>query len=45
MKLFTSLDAKVDMHNTVLDEREKVLEGVKARLVNESGNVLGRGGQ
>lgn len=43
MKLFASFDAKVDAHNTVLDEREKALDGVKERLVHESGNVLGRG--
>jgi len=43
MKLFKNLDAKVDMHNTVLDERQKMLEGAKARLVHESGNVLGKG--
>jgi hypothetical protein len=43
MKLFASFDAKVEKHNTVLDEREKALDGVRARLVQESGNVLGRG--
>ncbi|KAG6839487.1 hypothetical protein C0991_002184 [Blastosporella zonata] len=41
MKLFASLDAKVDGHNQVLSEREKALEGVKARLVQESAHVLG----
>lgn len=41
MKLFASFDAKVDVHNGVLDEREKVLDGVKKRLVQESGSVLG----
>jgi hypothetical protein len=43
MKLFASFDAKVEKHNAVLDEREKALDGVRARLVQESGNVLGRG--
>jgi hypothetical protein len=43
MKLFASFDKKVDMHNNVLEEREKVLVGVRERLVLESGNVLGRG--
>jgi hypothetical protein len=43
MKLFGSFDAKVEKHNAVLDEREKALDGVRARLVQESGNVLGRG--
>ncbi|KAF8071554.1 hypothetical protein FPV67DRAFT_881494 [Lyophyllum atratum] len=41
MKLFASFDAKVDGHNTVLNGREKTLEAVKGRLVQESGNVLG----
>jgi len=43
MKLFASFDKKVDMHNNVLEEREKVLVGVREKLVVESGNVLGRG--
>lgn len=41
MKLFASFDAKVDGHNAVLDGREKTLEAVKGRLVQESANVLG----
>jgi len=45
MKLFANFDAKVDGHNAVLGEREKILDGVKARLVQESGNVLGGGGR
>jgi hypothetical protein len=43
MKLFASFDAEVEKHNAVLEEREKTLDGVKARLVQESGNVLGKG--
>jgi hypothetical protein len=43
MKLFASFDEKVDVHNNILEEREKVLVGVRERLVLESGNVLGRG--
>lgn len=43
MKLFASFDSKVDAHNSVLNDREKLLDGVKERLVNESGNVLGPG--
>ncbi|KAG6918421.1 hypothetical protein DXG01_014600 [Tephrocybe rancida] len=35
MKLFASFDAKIDGHNNVLSEREKALEAVKARLVQE----------
>ncbi|KAG6861622.1 hypothetical protein C0995_014061 [Termitomyces sp. Mi166 len=41
MKLFASFDAKVDGHKNVLAEREKALEGVKTRLVQESAHVLG----
>ncbi|KAF5379835.1 hypothetical protein D9615_005764 [Tricholomella constricta] len=43
MKLFASFDAKVDGHNAVLEGREKTLEAVKGRLVQESANVLGNG--
>lgn len=43
MKLFASFNEKVEKHNAVLDQREKTLDDMKARLVQESGNVLGRG--
>lgn len=42
MKLFAGFDAKVEKHNAVLEEREKAFDNVKARLVQESRNVLGR---
>lgn len=42
LKLFASFDKQVDSHGVVLEERQKVLAGVKQRLVSESGNILGR---
>lgn len=45
MKLFASFDATVDAHSAVLEEREKVLDTAKGRLVHESANVLGNGRQ
>ncbi|KAF9016629.1 hypothetical protein BDZ89DRAFT_1045681, partial [Hymenopellis radicata] len=41
LKLFATFDKHVDAHNVVLDDRAKVLSGVKQRLVKESGNILG----
>ncbi|KAF8902157.1 hypothetical protein CPB85DRAFT_1322046 [Mucidula mucida] len=41
LKLFATFDKHVDAHNVVLDDRAKVLNGVKQRLVKESGNILG----
>lgn len=40
LKLFTSFDEKVDAHNSVLLDRAKILEGVKAKLVAQSGSIL-----
>ncbi|KAF9068665.1 hypothetical protein BDP27DRAFT_1326726 [Rhodocollybia butyracea] len=40
LKLFTSFDEKVDAHNSVLLDRAKVLESVKAKLVAQSGSIL-----
>ncbi|KAK0222812.1 hypothetical protein EDD85DRAFT_244999 [Armillaria nabsnona] len=42
LKLFASFDEQVDSHGVVLEERQKVLAGVKQRLVSESGNILGK---
>ncbi|KAK0214063.1 hypothetical protein IW262DRAFT_1466618 [Armillaria fumosa] len=42
LKLFASFDKEVDSHGVVLEERQKVLAGVKQRFMSESGNILGR---
>ncbi|KAK0494026.1 hypothetical protein EDD18DRAFT_1107533 [Armillaria luteobubalina] len=42
LKLFASFDKQVDSHGVVLEERQKVLAGVKQRFMSESGNILGR---
>ncbi|KAK0470253.1 uncharacterized protein EV420DRAFT_1634690 [Desarmillaria tabescens] len=42
LKLFAAFDKQVDSHGVVLEERQKVLAGVKQKLVSESGNILGR---
>ncbi|KAK0440180.1 uncharacterized protein EV420DRAFT_1486007 [Desarmillaria tabescens] len=42
LKLFATFDMQVDSHGVVLEERQKVLAGVKQKLVSESGNILGR---
>ncbi|KAE9406721.1 hypothetical protein BT96DRAFT_933916 [Gymnopus androsaceus JB14] len=41
LKLFTTFDQQVEVHNSVLGERAKVLEGVKTNVVAQSGNILG----
>lgn len=41
MLLFASFDTKVQSHNAILEDREKVLSSAKARLVKESETVLG----
>lgn len=40
LKLFTSFDKQLETHDSVLDNRAKVLEGVKSKLVAQSGNIL-----
>ncbi|KAJ7590269.1 hypothetical protein C8J56DRAFT_937223 [Mycena floridula] len=40
LTLFKSFDAQVDLHNTTLKERQKMLEGVTQKLVSDSGNLL-----
>ncbi|KAJ4488496.1 hypothetical protein J3R30DRAFT_945840 [Lentinula aciculospora] len=40
LKLFTSFDQQLEAHNAVLDERAKVLDGVKSKLVAQSGSIL-----
>ncbi|KAF7424557.1 hypothetical protein PC9H_009864 [Pleurotus ostreatus] len=42
MKLFATMNQKIDEHNTVLDERSKSLVLAKDQLVKDSGTVLGR---
>ncbi|KAF9496683.1 hypothetical protein BDN71DRAFT_1430080 [Pleurotus eryngii] len=42
MKLFATMNKKIDEHNTVLDERSKSLVLAKDQLVKDSGTVLGR---
>lgn len=44
MKLFATIDSKIDAQKAVLKEREGVLGKARKRLMDESGNVLGRGG-
>ncbi|KAJ3843364.1 hypothetical protein F5878DRAFT_528063 [Lentinula raphanica] len=41
LKLFTSFDQQLETHNSVLQERAKVLDGVKKKLVAQSGSILG----
>ncbi|KIK63587.1 hypothetical protein GYMLUDRAFT_259312 [Collybiopsis luxurians FD-317 M1] len=41
LKLFASFDEKVEAHNIVLGERAKVLDGAKAKLVSQGGNLIG----
>ncbi|KAJ3923323.1 hypothetical protein F5877DRAFT_31709 [Lentinula edodes] len=40
LKLFTSFDKQLEAHDSVLDNRAKVLEGVKSKLVAQSGSIL-----
>lgn len=42
MKLFATMNKKIDEHNTVLDERSTSLVLAKDQLVKDSGTVLGR---
>ncbi|KAF4571191.1 hypothetical protein EYR36_008520 [Pleurotus pulmonarius] len=42
MKLFATMNQKIDEHNIVLDERSKSLVLAKDQLVKDSGTVLGR---
>ncbi|KAH0585616.1 hypothetical protein H2248_008844 [Termitomyces sp. 'cryptogamus'] len=41
MRLFASFDVKIDGHQNILADREKALEGVKTRLVQQSAHALG----
>ena len=41
MELFTSLHAKVQDHNKVLEERNTALEKMQGKLVKDSVSVLG----
>ncbi|KAK7037780.1 hypothetical protein VNI00_010741 [Paramarasmius palmivorus] len=41
LKLFTSFDTQVANHRLVLDDRAKLLDGVKQRLVSNSQTILG----
>ncbi|KAJ3799388.1 hypothetical protein GGU11DRAFT_743401 [Lentinula aff. detonsa] len=40
LKLFTSFDQQLEAHNSVLNDRAKVLDGVKSKLVVQSGSIL-----
>ncbi|KAJ4467418.1 hypothetical protein C8J55DRAFT_565279 [Lentinula edodes] len=40
LKLFTSFDKQLEAHDSILDNRAKVLEGVKSKLVAQSGSIL-----
>jgi len=41
LKLYANLSANVDKHNSVLEERDRILISARKRLIQESGNVLG----
>ncbi|ESK95932.1 hypothetical protein Moror_961 [Moniliophthora roreri MCA 2997] len=43
LKLFASFDAQVTNHKAVLEDRARLLDGVKQRLVSNSQTILGPG--